>query len=350
MLATLAGTSKTGFLHQPALFGDSERLSTLSAPRFPPSASLPRDPFDRMLICQALSLTLGVALHLAGSPSLVPMGRAATVSSASSADKSSSDKPSAPLAPASAPTADTEALRFGAQYRGAARARFAQPLAFVSREKPFFVTLSPLVELHNDPGPDGFLPNENWRARIGLVGGRRWAWNTGELAVGLAIEHESDHSTSRFDDDAQPWFLSLNDAAVEVALSETLEPLVVSFGLASRLYFATCTRLFTCERSFQGSTTWGTAANASLTTSEQKWGFRPFVAVHGALIVGNGEAIFERRLVVHAGFWRQAGPLHWEIFGLGFFGNDTGFFRGRTVHQAGLGMRFWLARSGALSL
>lgn len=242
------------------------------------------------------------------------------------------------------PTADTEAPRFGATYRGAARARFGAtlPVYIPERSGGVRLTLGPLLELHNDPKPASWLPSENWRAKLRVAASYRFRQTDAFTDVGFALEHESDHTTARFDPDAEPWFLSLNDLALEGRRFQSWGALTLYANLALRMYVATCTRLLSCDRSFDGDTTWGSAGNLTLTTPLQWASLHPFFALHAAHIAPHGVAIAERRLVLHGGIWGNSANLGFEFYVLGFWGNDTGFRRGDTVYQLGLGTRIWL--------
>lgn len=242
------------------------------------------------------------------------------------------------------PTADTEASRFGLDFRGALRARFGQPLPLVrtASEMGYFLDMVPLLELHNDPHPDGFLPSENWRAAIALESGYRFELPFGFTDLGLHIGHESDHSTARFDEDAHPWFLSLNHIGFRGRLVGVVGPLVIQTVVLPKLYLATCTRLFACEKAFQGSASAGAAADITVTTSFERWGLRPFVAVHGAGIVPRSDIVLERRVVFHVGICRRGAQVAWDAYTLGFFGNEVGFARAQQVVRFGVGLRLWI--------
>jgi hypothetical protein len=65
-----------------------------------------------------------------------------------------------------------------------------------------------------------------------------------------------------------------------------------------------------------------------------------FGSVHGAGIVPNGDMIRELRTSLNFGVWSRSRLGMWQLYALGFFGNDVGIDRGSTVTQGGLGVRW----------
>jgi hypothetical protein len=230
---------------------------------------------------------------------------------------------------------------FGLEYRGAWRAALGAELPLGGRRSrdQWAVGLLPLVELHNEPHPDSFVPNEYWRARIGAEGW--WSPRRGRslsLELGLALEHESDHSTARYD---STWgFTTLNDLGLKELVVIDLGPLALGLGLELDLYAWSCTRRPQHCTSYEGTTTAGGAANlvADLGRSWSVASWQPFVAIDASGILGRGEMLPEERVVLHAGAWHssQSSGL-FQVYLLGFFGHEVGVHRNRSVRELGAG-------------
>jgi hypothetical protein len=194
-----------------------------------------------------------------------------------------------------------------------------------------------LVELHNEPQPDSFVPNEFWRARVAAESW--WSPRRGRslsLELGLAVEHESDHSTARVD---STWgFATLNDLGLKELLVLDLGLIALGLGLEVDLYAWSCTRHPQQCTSYGGTTSVGGAASLVADFAGSLFGWQPFVALDGSGIFGHGEVQPEERLVLHAGGWhaRESSGL-WQLYLLGFFGHEVGVHRSRSVRALGAG-------------
>ncbi|MFC1641219.1 hypothetical protein ACFL5O_00825 [Myxococcota bacterium] len=240
-------------------------------------------------------------------------------------------------------TASTEAPLFGLEWRDAARGRLGTEIPLWGQRVvcPFTVQWVPLLELHNEPHPPSVVPHESWRARLNL---EAW-WRvrsrprmTSEL--GLALEHESDHATSRHGSAA--WFLSLNDLALRSAHTWILSWTALTLGTDARLYLETCTQPGSCE-GLSGKTTVGGALSlsADFGAVAQWYGWSPFLAMEVAVLAAHKTVHSERRWVAHSGVWRLTRTAGlWQLFLLGFVGHDVGIYRGRQVRQVGAGLRW----------
>lgn len=241
--------------------------------------------------------------------------------------------------------ASTEASQFGVEWRGAARARFGAelPLAGERLTTPLALTLTPLLELHNAPHPDAAVPNESWRGRFDLEGWWRVSATRRRVhELGLALEHESDHDTARVD--SLPWFLSLNDVALLGAHFVDLGRVRFRLATSLRYYVFTCTRITACDEPGDGASTVGGAVAVSAALGGPARHTTPFVAYELAGLAARLDVHDEARLVAHLGVARDGARTGlWQVYGLGFLGNDVGLRRHRSVAQLGVGVR-WAPR------
>jgi hypothetical protein len=230
---------------------------------------------------------------------------------------------------------------FGLEYRTAWRATLGAEMPLLGRpgRDEWALALAPLVELHNGPHPDSFVPNEYWRARIGA---EIW-WSplrTRSLVVllGLAVEHESDHSTARVD---STWgFTTLNDAALKQLFVVHPGALALGLGLEVDLFAWSCTRWPQHCTSYGGTTTAGGALDlvADFADVWSVAGWQPYLAVEASGLLGRGEVAPESRIVARAGAWqRNPSAGLFQLFLLGFVGNDLGILRTRRVQELGVG-------------
>jgi len=240
--------------------------------------------------------------------------------------------------------ASTEAPRFGVEWREAARARLGSELPLAGRRgtSPLALELTPLLELHNGPRPDSPIPSESWRGRLGAAVWWRAVTAPGRRhELGLALEHESDHDTARVD--SLPWFLSLNDLALEGA--HALDLGAVSVGIRSRVryYVLTCTRSGACDDPAAGQSTVGGALSvtADLAALARWRGLGPFAAAEVATLAPRADVHGEQRLVAHLGVFRDR-PRggRWQLYALALLGSDVGLRRYREVAEVGFGARW----------
>ena len=201
-----------------------------------------------------------------------------------------------------------------------------------------------LVELHNGPGSDQGLPNENWRAFLALDATYRAYFDNPRLRridVGIAVQHQSDHHTGR--DNGGLGQLQLNDIRVR---TELLMPVGESAGFLLvgevRAFGASCTREYQCG-TFRGDFSFGGAVDLmfdlhAADPSFQGWSW--YASIHGGGIVPNKLVIEERRMVLITGA-RHVGTLgQWQLFGTFWYGNAVGINRFETVLQGGGGFRW----------
>gem|GEM_PF-2011665 len=237
-----------------------------------------------------------------------------------------------------------ESPRFGAEWRGAARARAGAALPLLGRRgaAPLSLRLPPLLELHNAPHPDSALPNESWRGRLGLEAWwRALAAPRRRHEVGLALEHESDHDSSRVD--SLPWFLSLNDLALMSAHAVELGGVALGLRTSTRYYLLTCTRMGACDEPTDGQSSVGGALSLTADLTDLV-GWRrggPFAAVELAALAPRVHVHAEQRVVAHLGLLREGRQTgRFQLYALAIQGNDVGLRRYREVHQVGLGVRW----------
>ncbi len=227
---------------------------------------------------------------------------------------------------------------FELEYRSAWRAALGAELPLAGRRSrdEWAFELVPLVELHNEPHPDSFVPNEFWRARIGAEGW--WTPRRGRplsFELGLAVEHESDHSTARVD---STWgFTTLNDLGMKELLVLDLGLLAVGLGLELDLFAWSCTRHPQQCTSYGGATSVGGAGYLVVDFAGSLFGWQPFVALDGSGIVGHDELGPEERLVFHAGVHAAKSSGIFQLYLLGFFGHEAGIDRSRSIRALGGG-------------
>ncbi len=201
-----------------------------------------------------------------------------------------------------------------------------------------------LVELHNSPGSDQGLPNENWRAFLALDATYRLWVNSPQLRrvdFGFAVQHQSDHHTGR--DNGGLGQLQLNDLRFR---TELLFPVGESAGflLVSELraFGVSCTREYQCG-TFRGDFSFGGAVDVlfDLHAADSEFqGWSWYLSLHASGIVPNKLVIEERRFVMVTGA-RHLGPLgQWQLFATLWYGSAVGINRFETVLQGGGGFRW----------
>lgn len=240
--------------------------------------------------------------------------------------------------------ASPESPQFGADWRGAARARLGGELPLLGRRvaTPLALELVGLLELHNGPAPDSAIPNESWRGRLAIEG---W-WRAVALPrrrheLGLVLEHESDHDTARVDSEAR--FLSLNALAFEMAHWAASGALSVELRGALRYHSFTCTRLGACDEPTDGQTTLGGSVGMGADFGPSLCWRRvaPFAALELSALAPRRDIVAEQRLVAQLGFYREGRYSgRWQLFALAFLGNDVGLQRAQRLRQLGVGLRW----------
>lgn len=244
--------------------------------------------------------------------------------------------------------ASPDAPVFGFIWRGAPRATLsaALPLVGVAPEATSGLRLTPFVEIHNSDNSTLVIPNQNWRGRLSLEGWRLWRAQAKTedgpwLRAGVAVTHESDHSSARED---APRLISsfrmLNDLAVRMAASTSAENTIVLTGeLDSRLFFLSCTHpSVDCRDSFNA---FGYGGGLELTSQLRlQKGWHAFWSLSFSWIVPSGDLLKELRVVTHLGLWKRMMGGTWQMFVLGYSGNDVGIMRDTSLQQVGLGIRW----------
>ena len=245
-------------------------------------------------------------------------------------------------------SASPDAPVFGFIWRRAPRATLSTALSIVGAAPDATAGLrfTPFVEIHNSANSTLLIPNENWRGRLSLEGWRRWRTEAQEengpwLRAGVALDHESDHSSVRVNQPALvSSFRTLNDLALRFAGSTAAENAIVVTGqLDSRLLFLSCTQPgVDCLRYFN-SFSYGGALELTTQLRLQK-GWRAFWSVSFSWILPNGNLVEERRLVSHLGLWQRLSGGTWQMFLLAYTGNEVGVLRDSSLQQLGVGVRW----------
>src|SRR5262249_3073985 len=245
-------------------------------------------------------------------------------------------------------SASPDAPVFGFIWRGAPRATLsaALPIVGVSPEATSGLRLTPFVEIHNSGNSTLLIPNENWRGRLSLEGWRLWRarekvedgpW----LRGGVAVSHESDHSSMRLDAPRlDSSFRMLNDLAIRTAAGTSADNTIsLTAELDSRLFFLSCTHPSVDCRDYFNAFGYGGGLELTSQMRLQK-GWHAFCSLSFSWIVPSGDLMKELRVVTHLGFWKRMMGGTWQMFVLGYSGNDVGIMRDTTLRQAGLGIRW----------
>jgi len=243
-------------------------------------------------------------------------------------------------------SASPDAPVFGFIWRQAPRATLAATLPILGSDPDSTIGLriTPFVELYNRPHAALVLPNENWRGR---VTGELWRlWTAGDkgaaaerwLRVGLAYEHESDHSSVR-GNAPRLAFRTLNDLNVRVSASTSpARRLVASAELDSRLFVFSCTQPdIECLNNLKAVSYGGSLDVVSQLRFGNDW--HAFWSMSLSWIVANAELVSELRLVSNWGVWKRRGGM-WQLFVLAYLGSEVGLDRDKSLQQVGLGIRW----------
>jgi hypothetical protein len=207
--------------------------------------------------------------------------------------------------------------------------------------------LTPFVELHNAPGSLSLVSNEEWRGRASFELWRSWVKGSDPeaaswLRLGVGFDHESDHASVRREVPVPPFgFRQLNDISFRATVSATPSPRwIASAELTSLLFLASCTQpRVDCLQHWD--TSYGGSLNLVLQHrlgTAQTW--RGFASLSLSWTVPAGRVIRESRIVSHVGLWHRGSIGAWQIFVLGFIGNDVGIGREKVVYEWGAGLRW----------
>ena len=210
----------------------------------------------------------------------------------------------------------------------------------------FQLYLPVFIELHNDT--DDLIPNNNWRGRLGIEA--EWVRpvvvaampSLRTLAMSLAVEHESDHSTAP--EFGPTGWLTVNDLAVRATATAVTGPGAVTVTAGTRLYALSCTTAPSfCPQSNYDSTAIEALGEIVWDARRAAGGAHPFVSVAASWMWQHDNVIRERRAIVHAGVRQQRSARGmWQLFALAYFGNDVGIARGTSATQLGLAFRWTL--------
>jgi hypothetical protein len=237
--------------------------------------------------------------------------------------------------------ADPNGVSYGAEYRGAVRARFGDQFDFYGGEAEagYSIALAPLFELHEPRGSHNVLPSQYWRARLSLVQGYGWLWRDLRVRVAALLSHESDHETAHAY--SKPGFLALNDATLRALVAGRTRLLAWYASADAQLYFLSCTRPDRKCENFHGATSFGGQVQAGLAFPSLRFlRFSPFAAASYTGIVGHADVHAEQRLLARLGAYAQLGDSLMSLFALGSLGNDVGVVRSRTLNVVGGGVSF----------
>ena len=248
------------------------------------------------------------------------------------------------------PESASTSIGWRSQLRG--RIGVAIPIVAESADgagEGFALRLPAFIELHNFTS--SAIPYQLWRGRLVLDGTFAWrihAWPTPAplLRVGLAVEHESDHSSVS----TRPGFVNLNSLSVHGDAVVPLGERVVFYASAlARFHVLTCTRdpvLCESKNGVGGSRAFETGVEANITgalspvSGDNLW--RLFAATYATFLLPSELAVPERRVTLDAGAavaTRRRGTF--QFFATSLFGDDVGFLRAAgQVVQAGAGVRW----------
>lgn len=214
----------------------------------------------------------------------------------------------------------------------------------------FALRLPAFIELYNFTA--SAIPYQLWRGRLVLDGSFAWRTRTDDpnaplWRVGLALEHESDHSSVS----VPRGFVNLNSISVHGDGVVPLDARTVFYASAvARLHVLTCTRdpvLCDEKNGAGGSRAFEASVEADLshalstpTDDEDLWLL--FAATYATFLLPSELAVAERRATLEAGVadaTRSRGTF--QLFATSLFGDDVGFFRGtRQMVEVGGGIRW----------
>ncbi len=236
-------------------------------------------------------------------------------------------------------SADPNAARFGLMFRAAMRAQLGAGLVLVGdpEQQGWALRLSPLVELHEPSGSDQALPSQYWRARVALSLGYSWRWDSHRIRIVGGVAHESDHETAHAY--SMSGFLTQNALSIGAGTSWVLEALQLELAPTLWLYLLSCTRDRERCTDFAGDTSVG--AQLDMTLAAPGWAVAslvPFISVNGLAIAERDRVLSEGHLALHLGVWTTSTTCTFQVFALGYVGNDVGITRGQRVARLGFGV------------
>lgn len=207
-----------------------------------------------------------------------------------------------------------------------------------------------MVELHNRL--NNVAPNNYWRGLIGVEAGYRFdAPNPrlGHARLVLRLNHESDHATwgvAVKHDDQSLGFYEFNSlgAGGSIPFAWLTQTFVAS--AETRIHLVTCnTNLGRCGTGVDGWGSVGLELRGELVWPGPSSGvpgrWSPMAALFIDWLPPHALIRTERRLVAHVGIYlptERRGTF--ELYLLGWWGNDVGFLRQQRIAQTGFGVRW----------
>ncbi len=226
-------------------------------------------------------------------------------------------------------------------WRGAVRASVGLPLALYTARPGWFVRLTPLIELYDVDGFNGF-PYQYWRGLLGLEVGFRDVviLEPGPLSLSLSIslDHESDHETvHRLDDTGMlaarySTFLFTNAVTLHGGAALRLPELSLAAEVTASMHVISCTRTeVACDRDLlDGAQSVSSAFDFVLRTGESDDLDRVQLcgALHAGVTASAARVVEEMRLQVQAGPCIRLRELgEWALLGQLTLGSRTGMQR-----------------------
>lgn len=205
-----------------------------------------------------------------------------------------------------------------------------------------------MVELHNRL-PNA-TPNNYWRGLLAVVLSERFALadpRLGPARLSLRLFHESDHITwggAVENPEASLGFYDFNGLGVGGALPLWAGGQRFVLSAEARLHLVTCNVSATlCASGAQGFGSPGFEGRAEVVWSgggappKDRWS--PMAALFLDWLAPHALIRTERRLIVHVGAYlptERRGTF--QVYLLGWWGNDVGFQRRNRIAQAGIGL------------
>jgi len=236
-------------------------------------------------------------------------------------------------------SATPDAPAFSLAWQGALRGTLGAEIPLVEEPRAFVLLLVPFVELQNTGGDSSPLPNRFWRGRLSI---ESWWSVRRDWTIGVSVEHESNHATSRWGSTAAS--LQTNDVAFRTAWSFPPRSAAVAIGTDLRFLVWSCTNIDNPCEDYRGSTSFAPTAWAVVEVLAWRLGpWAPFASVDASMLAPHGYVLRERRIVLQAGVAKQSGLGNWKLFGFAFAGNEVGIERGTNVERLGFGLS-WAPR------
>lgn len=255
----------------------------------------------------------------------------------------------APVDLAEALSADPDRAALSLSFRDQLGATVGAEVPVVGDGDPGFNLRVPvMVELHNRL-PNA-TPNNYWRGLLAVVLSERFALadpRLGPARLSLRLFHESDHITwggAVENPEASLGFYDFNGLGVGGALPLWAGGQRFVLSAEARLHLVTCNVSATlCASGAQGFGSPGFEGRAEVVWSgggappKDRWS--PMAALFLDWLAPHALIRTERRLIVHVGAYlptERRGTF--QVYLLGWWGNDVGFQRRNRIAQAGIGL------------